>query len=614
MTLDPKTWIYETGLSNRAINALERNNIYNVQQLAALSDGDLSGLRGVGVSIVNEIKVLLDNNEEVRLESGEIVDETPDYGIRSLGLSNRTENALINNGVYTLRQLRSISPREISRMRGVGRTSMDEINKLLKTCSGMFLDDSQKYTISEYLQKVEKSERNIKIVVDYYNSRPNLAYQAFAEKYNLTRERVRQLILRSAKKIGEAFDNGYIKDDISRAIEKAALERTEVHNLAVQDEKFTASGISFLVADFEPKRYEIYKGSIINGCWLVCVDDNIGKVIHDIYSELRYSIEPLRIADIREQYSLSDEIILSINGAVEAEGFITHEKNKKATGNDNCLTIERYLDSIDRPASIMEMSEKTGLTKEMIRSALNHTRIFRNVGKSVYDLVSRDYEELSIGELARKILIAEDRPLKVKVVTEYVKRYKGVISEEAIVGCLLNDIGLRYEKERLFLYEWPSEKLVKQSREKYFVRLEDAVLAIIEESEDLFDFEKTEEALKRFEGAVSMNPSSIKSTLSRLADKHLIVRVANGVYRRKENLKDYESPTTFAEQVRMAKFIDERRGGTINMRYKSKRVNSDKRWRTIPVREQDSRYIYTGEYSPNGYEIKYVKDRIVEYK
>ena len=55
------------GLSDRARNALRRNDVATVEQLMEMTPGDLSGLRGVGVITYQEITAKLDkylNKEE----------------------------------------------------------------------------------------------------------------------------------------------------------------------------------------------------------------------------------------------------------------------------------------------------------------------------------------------------------------------------------------------------------------------------------------------------------------------------------------------------------------------------------------------------------------------
>ena len=43
------------GLSDRARNALRRNDVATVEQLMEMTPGELSGLRGVGVTLYTEI-------------------------------------------------------------------------------------------------------------------------------------------------------------------------------------------------------------------------------------------------------------------------------------------------------------------------------------------------------------------------------------------------------------------------------------------------------------------------------------------------------------------------------------------------------------------------------
>ena len=68
------------------------------------------------------------------------------------------------------------------------------------------------------------------------------------------------------------------------------------------------------------------------------------------------------------------------------------------------------------------------------------------------------------------------------------------------------------------------------------------------------------------------------------------------------------------KEKELSDFIRENIGKQIKFRYKSERAGSDKWWRCVKVHDQDDVYLYTAEYYPSGGRMRYLKERIVEYK
>ena len=539
--------------------------------------------------------------------------------IKALGLSKRATNTLLRNGVNTVQDLLVLSEFEMFEMRGMGITSLNEIRQLLKKIAS---DDAvivNTCGLGKFWETIQKDDRNFRVLADYYNYGSKVTLQKLADKYGVSRERIRQIISKGTKRIQDAFINGAISSDVVQALNEAADNRSEIHTIGIHDDVFTAAGVAHLVSSFKPSIYRIYTSNGINGEWFIRADDNLGKVLNILADELRYRSEPLLVSEVKELYSINDNILMSIKGVIEKDGYVTHEKNKLATGTDRNRNIERYLESIERPASIAEIVEHTILNKNQVRGALCDKNAYVNVGRSVYDLVSRNYEDLSVADLAINIITAENRALKIDTISKYIRKYR-TISDLNISYALLNTPGIRRHEDYYLLEGWSLDKIETKSRGSYFIALEDAVLEIINSSDELFDFEKISKSLEKHAGTVSTNPNSIKATLARLADKKLITRVGGsrtGCYMRNEGVSDSNKipdVSTLRAKVTLGTFLNANIGKQIEIRYKTKRVSSDKHWRVIGVRGQDARYIYTNDLNNYGYRVKYLKDRVVEYR
>ncbi len=542
---------------------------------------------------------------------------SPQTSIKVLGFSNRTANTLVKNGVETVQDLSNLTVDDLFEMQWMGKAGRAEIGKFFQWLSEGG-ETVRSYGFGEYWKEIQNDDRDFRTLVDYYNDE-DLTLKDLSDRYQISRERVRQIIMRGTRRLCEAFGNGIIDNAIVKTLAEYADNRVEIHMINISDDVFTGAGIAHLVSAFKPSLYKVCRNANVNGEWFVHTEDDLSELLDVIFEELRHRSTPLLLSEVEEMYSIDSNIIMSIKGIIEKDGYITHEKNKVVTGVDRNSIIEGYLEKIGRPASISEIVENTILKEGQVRGALCNKSNYVNVGKSTYDLAWRDYSELSVVDLAMNILTAEGRALKIDVIIKYICRYK-TIGEQNIVIELLDSPNFYRHDDYLLIKGWTLDKIEKKEHGKYFVALEDAVLDIINNSDELFDFEKIVDELSKYEdGVVSMNPSSIKATLVRLADKSLITRVGGartGCYVRNGETSNTGVPGAAAirAKVTLGTFLNANIGKQIEIRYKTKRISSDKYWRTISVRGQDAKYVFTNDLNSYGYRIKYLKDRIIEYR
>lgn len=459
----------------------------------------------------------------------------PQTEIKSLYLSKRTTNALIKNGVTTVEELCALSEEGLMAMRGMGVTCVEEIKTLLERALDGEAVSLPSYGLGEYWRSLRHNDRICRIVADYYNNSPNLTLQEMGDQYQITRSRVQQIIARWTKQMRKAFLDGTIDRSIVATIDAYADNRAEVHTINIKDDTFSGIGIAYLVAAFKPAIYKVYTSPFINGAWLIKSNDNVGKVLEILVEELKRRPEPLSIEEVKHLYSISEEMLMSIKGIIEKDGYVTHRRNRVASGTDRFQIITRYLERIDRPASATEIVNQTNLNERQVRGALCNKSLYVNVGKSLYDLADRTYDGASIESLAVRLLIAENRALKTEALVGYIRRYKDV-NELNVSYELLKSSQIYAHNGYFLLGGWSPDKIEKKTRSSFDITLEDAVLEIINASDELFDYDKIYAALQNYNGAVSTNTNSIKTTLARLADKDLIARVGGkrtGCYMRK---------------------------------------------------------------------------------
>ena len=133
---------------NYDINSVRVGQITNYDELTLIieTDGTISGKDAIdqAAGILMDHFALFGKNNMELSEPAPVLDVAADEGIKtpeeddlkSLGLSNRSYNALLKNNINKISQLSSLSHDELVHVEGLGEKSVEEIERLLKTYAG----------------------------------------------------------------------------------------------------------------------------------------------------------------------------------------------------------------------------------------------------------------------------------------------------------------------------------------------------------------------------------------------------------------------------------------------------------------------------------------------
>ena len=160
--------------------------------------------------------------------------------------------------------------------------------------------------------------------------------------------------------------------------------------------------------------------------------------------------------------------------------------------------------------------------------------------------------------------------------------------------------------------------------------LRKAILKLmIDYSNKEFDRKRIKKILEeKYKSTISINSDAIRSILSSLESHMFIKRTNNpGHYKITKYTLDEFSKCAGAKnyfyenaKIKLSKekelndFIKNNIGQEIELRYKSERARSDKWWRRVRVYDQDDVYLYVADYYSSGGRVRYLKERIIEYR
>lgn len=371
--------------------------------------------------------------------------------------------------------------------------------------------------------------------IEYFNSE-DATLESIGNKYGVTRERIRQHLEKEKQWIYEVFFKSSEGCKLFRTVKEAADRVTEISLLNVKDEEFTSAGICRLMVSLFPDEFKIVKDPRLNGEWIVSKELGFIQLLDVLVEELNTRPYPMKVADVLNLFPINEDVLMSLNGIMEKDGYVTLESNKEASRTGTPQKIFDFLERIGRPALVSEIVEKTGLNEGQVRTVLSVDDNFSNVGRSLYELSEADYSDYEIVDLAKNYIVGNQKAMKIEAVIEYVKIYIDASDGEILKEILRNPEIFGSVKGYIYLTEFGPESIKIVSKKKYEIPLDEAILGIINESDEIFETERLQEALgEKYGGKASTNLHSIEATLVTLCADGKITRVGGdktGCYRR----------------------------------------------------------------------------------
>lgn len=216
--------IEKCGFSNRTHNILRRYQITNVYELAEKFNEGITGLRGAGVFVEEEVqsffenkindtldeiqhkkdvlqkiadaKAKIDEAEEMKSENVKSFLEAMDQvNIIEIPMSVRVQNGLKRGGINTVKDLLLLKKSDLLELRDIGATSVDEIesiqNSIWAEREEYFSKEAGEYDDVE--DELTDDTRDFdKIVIADLRDNYNFSTALLQEWFGITRQRVYQ--------------------------------------------------------------------------------------------------------------------------------------------------------------------------------------------------------------------------------------------------------------------------------------------------------------------------------------------------------------------------------------------------------------------------------------
>lgn len=211
-------------------------------------------------------------------------------------------------------------------------------------------------------------------------------------------------------------------------------------------------------------------------------------------------------------------------------------------------------------------------------------------------------------------IILDCDEIREKIIEKYGDNVSNNIASIRSVALTLSYAGL-IERASSGQYFYPSNHDLNSSRTNnslQTITLTDAVSKIVKTITGEFDYRVVrDKIIKRYGRKISTKKSSIKNTLNRLERSGIIKRTYSGNY---VYCSDKSTTGDHLNRLKLDQFLNSNIGKEIEFRYKTRRPNSEKRWRRETLWAYDDNYLYAERQYPSGRHIYYLKKRITEFR
>lgn len=348
-------------LSRRSYNALTNAGYSYLNELFEVPTEDLYKIQNLGRGSIREIVNLIqdikkDSSSDYLGDFYESTQKIPSYIANSSALrlefSVRLSNALKNNNIETISDILSFGIDKFAKLPNVGRGSVNELKSFLTSLN---IDINKPYEIVEatavpisltgkfqnladkiksFEETIKQDERKFDIYLGRIALKKKITLREFAEKYGLTRERVRQIEVKQEKKLLEIL-NAH-ESDINSVFD-------------IYGDIVSISAPEFLpIAD-----YMVILSNITNG------NENIEYSIDfDMEIFIKNTVDLGEIFDTSnlEQYISNDEIDVLLSGRLKE--YIRVDNDNKDTKSNFTTLITQFSDNFVK--NYLEFDEEKG--------------------------------------------------------------------------------------------------------------------------------------------------------------------------------------------------------------------------------------------------------------
>jgi predicted Zn-ribbon and HTH transcriptional regulator len=460
---------------------------------------------------------------EVHTEDEEV---TSNVSVDVLPLPRRTLNALLKNGVYSLRDLNSLTTDTLCAMQGLGRRGVEAIADALVIISG----NSHGNLRQELEMRLNSQELDIIYSrCGLVNSRV-YTLEELAQARDITRERIRQIESRALKKIKGTLMSSAVGTDILQKLHQSADKYTFIDTIPELSDVYLKDGVIKLFAKVFPSDIAVCSHKYIERAFLLPVEHktSIENAIDKIRNFLKIQGRMSNMQFILDAYNIPKHVLLAIRDVVVEDGQIALRGNRNIFERGTNPIVRRVLAQSERPLHIDEIARRANLKPSQVRGVLERIPDAVNVGRSVYAHIDLGYISGTTVEVIEKLLEQAGEPMTTGQIVKLMKKQK-LYGDQAIYLALTDQRFQRIEMGVYVLRKWGYDQEYIAPHNSYATDTKRAILDIVNESTRPLSTRDVREMLGTLHGnRVSTKNSTVGCYLDDLARSGKIGKTKNG--------------------------------------------------------------------------------------
>lgn len=336
--------------------------------------------------------------------------------IEKLNMSPRVNNALISEKIYTIEDLLSTSMEEISKIRNLGKKSLNEIEEVISSISIGEKEERKKFMKFKGIYYIDPEIKDLGLSARACNCLLNAKIEYFSALKWKTRAQLEAIenmgtktleeVLEKIKQVelvpAEKYLNNIRKENIANELAEILFEKDESNLRKIFLEKIISMLDDEKITDFEQeipnefigkiKRTNLFKKIIKNKILKILSDSIYGVSEEDLYNSIpnefrsRNSFERIMLSLFKENK------ISYLNDRYEYKYLNINEYIESIKDNKERLILSERM----KGTTLNDIGERLSVTRERVRQL--EKRYKKNIPRVYEDKYSYIFEEYDILE------------------------------------------------------------------------------------------------------------------------------------------------------------------------------------------------------------------------
>lgn len=351
--------------------------------------------------------------------------------------------------------------------------------------------------------------------------------EEIGKHYSLTRERIRQKEKKALEKIKNSINNGELGPELINKISEYANNATPIAQIKDISNEYINTGILKLISKIFPNLFTLFNDSMLEQDFLILSDDTetLKSKIEKTKACLSGQETFVKITELSQSTKCQENIIRNLKNIAIEGNYIALRSNERIFKNKVTSMIEYTLEKNGKPMNIKEIAEKTGITLNSVRGAIDRINNAVNIGPSIYALTYQGYIKGHLEDVVEYYLKMAGEPLEIKQILSLVKKQR-LYKPSSVIAILSKKRFKRIAEGVYGLRDWDYDEYITPFK-IHDIQSKEAILQVLgAEPTQIIDIIKNIQ--DKFGERTTDSRTTIHAALLKLASDGAIKKIEKG--------------------------------------------------------------------------------------